>query len=72
MVQVTILNLWKPFGLEFLINLDNRYPRARFLRKFWEQYLNAIVRGKEIQFELEVVKAAGQQLRRIGAAGGVP
>jgi SAM-dependent methyltransferase len=56
MVRVTILNLWKPFGFEFLINLDNRYPRMRFLRKFWEQYLNAIVRGKEIQFELEVVK----------------
>jgi len=28
----------------------------RFVRKFWEQYLNAIVRGKEIHFELEVVK----------------
>jgi hypothetical protein len=60
MVYVSVLNLWKPFGLEFLINLDNRYPRMRFLRKFWEQYLNAIVRGKEIQFELEVVKAVGQ------------
>jgi len=57
-VYVTVLNLWKPFGLEFLINLDNRYPRMRFLRKFWEQHLNAIVRGKEIRFELEVVKAA--------------
>ena len=58
MVYVTLLNLWKPFGLEFLINLDNRYPRMRFLRKFWEQYLNAMVRGKGIRFELEVVKAA--------------
>ena len=57
-VYVTVLNLWKRFGLEFLINLDNRFPRMRFLRKFWEQYLNGIVRGKEIQFELEVVKAA--------------
>jgi len=63
MVHVTILNLWKLFGLEFLINLDNRYPRMRFLRKFWEQYLNAIVRGKEIRFELEVVKPADQQLK---------
>jgi len=63
MVHVSILNLWKPFGLEFLINLDNRYPRMRFLRKFWEQYLNAIVRGKEIRFELEVVKPADQQLK---------
>lgn len=63
MVHVTILNLWKPFGLEFLINLDNRYPRMRFLRKFWEEYLNGIVRGKEIRFELEVVKTADQRLQ---------
>jgi SAM-dependent methyltransferase len=54
--RVTLLNLWKLFGLELLINLDNSYPRMRFLRKFWEQYANAIVRGKEIIFELEVVK----------------
>jgi SAM-dependent methyltransferase len=54
--HVTLLNLWKPFGFEQLINLDNSYPRMRFLRKFWEQYLNAVVRGKEISFELEVVK----------------
>lgn len=54
--RVTLLSLWKPFGLEFLVNLDNVFPRMRFLRKFWEQYVNAIVRGKEIIFELEVVK----------------
>src|SRR5215813_6256064 len=51
--RVTLPNLWKLFGLELLINLDNFYPRMRFLRKFWEQYINAIVRGKEIIFELE-------------------
>jgi SAM-dependent methyltransferase len=55
-VTVTILNLWKIFGFEFFVNLDNRFPKMRFLRKFWEQYLNAIVRGKEIYFELEVIK----------------
>lgn len=54
--RVTLLNLWKVTGLEFLINLDNRFPSLRFIRKFWEQYLNAIVRGKEIHFDLEVVK----------------
>jgi SAM-dependent methyltransferase len=52
--RVTVLNLWKP--MEFLINLDHRFPRLRFIRKFWEQYLNALLRGKEIHFELEVVK----------------
>jgi SAM-dependent methyltransferase len=54
--RVSVLNLWKLFGLELLINLDNRHPRLRFIRKFWEQYLNAFMRGKEIYFELEVVK----------------
>lgn len=55
--QISVLNLWKVMGFEFLINLDHRFPRLRFFRKFWEQYLNAVARGKEIYFELEVVKA---------------
>ena len=54
--RVTVLRLWKRTGLEVLINLDERFPSLRFVRKFWEQYLNAIARGKEIHFELEVVK----------------
>lgn len=54
--RVTVLNLWKLLGFEFLINADRRYPALRFIRKFWEQYLNAIVRAKEIHFELEVLK----------------
>ena len=56
LVRVTVLNLWRALGFEFFINLDQRSPSMRFLRKFWEQYLNAIVRGKEIYFELEVIK----------------
>jgi SAM-dependent methyltransferase len=66
--RVTVLNLWKPFGFELLINLDNYYPRMRFLRKFWEQYLNAIVRGKEISFELEVVKEQSGTMRGVSAS----
>ncbi len=54
---VTLLNLWRVLGFEFMINLDNKLPRFRFLRKFWEHYLCNIVRGKELQFEFEVVKA---------------
>jgi SAM-dependent methyltransferase len=54
--RVTLVNLWKLTGLEFFINLDYRFPWLRFVRKFWEQYLNAVMRGKEIHFELEVVK----------------
>jgi SAM-dependent methyltransferase len=54
--RVTVLNLWKVFGFELLINADHRFPALRFLRKFWEQYLNSVVRGKEIHFALEVLK----------------
>ena len=32
------------------------YP-IRFVRKFWEFYLSYIFRGKELQFEFEVLKA---------------
>ena len=58
--RVTVLNLWKVFGVEFLINVDHRYPSLRFLRKFWEQYLNAFMRGKEIHYELEVLKGGNR------------
>jgi SAM-dependent methyltransferase len=54
--RVSVLRLWKIFGFELLINLDHRFPSLRFFRQIWEHYLNAIVRGKEIYFELEVVK----------------
>ena len=53
---VSLANLWRAFGLEFLVNLDQRWPSWRFTRKFWEFYLNSIVRGKELTFELSVVK----------------
>jgi SAM-dependent methyltransferase len=53
---VSLANLWRALGLEFLVNLDQRWPSLRFTRKFWEFYLNFIFRGKELQFEFEVVK----------------
>jgi hypothetical protein len=36
--------------------LDQHARGMRFLRKFWEQYLSYIMRGKELQFEFEVKK----------------
>jgi hypothetical protein len=53
---VSLAGLWRALGLEFLVNLDQRVPSLRFIRKFWEQYLSYIFRGKELQFEFEVVK----------------
>ena len=58
-IYVSLANLWRALGLEFLVNLDQRWPSLRFTRKFWEFYLNSIVRGKELTFELSVVKQDG-------------
>ena len=54
--HVSLANLWRALGIEFLVNLDERWPALRFTRKFWEFYLSTILRGKELWFELEVVK----------------
>jgi SAM-dependent methyltransferase len=53
---VSLANLWRALGLEFLTNLDQRWPGLRFTRKFWEFYLSFIFRGKELYFEFEVAK----------------
>ena len=53
---VSLANLWRAFGLEWLANLDQRWPSFRFTRKFLEFYLSTICRGKELHFEFEVVK----------------
>ena len=55
-IYVTLANLWRALGVEFLVNLDVKNPQMRFTRKFWEHYLSPITRGKELQFEFEVVK----------------
>lgn len=56
--HVSLANLWRAFGIEFLVNLDEKSPRMRFLRRFWEHYLSPVVRGKELEFEFEVIKDA--------------
>ena len=53
---VSLANLWRAIGLELIVNLDQQWPSFRFTRKFWEFYLSSIVRGKELQFALEVLK----------------
>ena len=58
---VSLANLWRVFGIEFFVNLDQRFRGMRFFRQFWEHYLSAIMRGKELAFEFEVVKNDGNQ-----------
>lgn len=55
---VSLANLWRAIGLEFIVNLDQRWPAFRFTRKFWEFYLSYVFRGKELWFEFETVKRA--------------
>jgi SAM-dependent methyltransferase len=56
---VSLANLWRATGVELIVNLDQRWPGLRFTRKFWEFYLSFVLRGKELQFEFEVVKTTG-------------
>jgi hypothetical protein len=44
--------------MEFVVNMDQRWPAFRFTRKFWEFYLSTLFRGKELHMELEVVKGS--------------
>lgn len=55
---VSLANLWRAIGLEFLVNLDQRSQSFRFTRRFWEFYLSNICRGKELWFEFAVVKSS--------------
>lgn len=54
---VSLANVWRVIGLELLVNLDQRWPKLRFTRKFWEFYLSTICRGKELTFEFKVEKS---------------
>ena len=54
--EIKLLKLYKWLGVEFLINLENRGPNYRFLRKFWEQYLSYVFRGKVMTFRLRSIK----------------
>jgi hypothetical protein len=49
-VRVRLLSLWRLLGLEWAINA---VPR---LRRWWEYYACFVIRGKSIEWELEVIK----------------
>lgn len=57
---VSLANLWRALGVEWIVNLDQKSPAFRFTRKFWEHYLSFVMRGKELYFEFEVVKETEQ------------
>jgi SAM-dependent methyltransferase len=57
-IYVTLANLWRYLGMEWLVNLDVTSPSFRITRRTWEYYFSYLFRGKELQFEFEVVKPA--------------
>lgn len=48
--HVRLLALWRYLGLELLVN------HFRWFRRFWEFYLCYLIRGKVIEWHLEVLK----------------
>lgn len=56
-IHVTLLSLWRYLGLQWLVNLPNRFPATKKLRRFWEEYLCFVVRAKEMRAVLRVIKA---------------
>jgi SAM-dependent methyltransferase len=49
-VHVELLRIWRALGFQMLVN------RARWFRKFWEYYLSFAIRGKTVEWQLEVIK----------------
>jgi hypothetical protein len=49
-LDVKLLKLWRAMGFQFLVN------RSRLFRQFWEHYLSFVIRGKLMEFTLEVIK----------------
>jgi SAM-dependent methyltransferase len=49
-LTVKLLRLWRALGFELLVN------HARWFRRFWEQYLSFVIRGKVMEFTFEVLK----------------
>lgn len=49
-LRVRLLQVWRYLGFEFLVNHSLRF------RRFWEFYLCYVIRGKVMEFELEVLK----------------
>jgi hypothetical protein len=49
-VHGVLLRIRRTLGFQFLVN------DFRWFRKFWEYYLCFVIRGKPVEWELEVVK----------------
>jgi len=55
-LRVHLLGLYRLLLIEWLINISIKYKPLRSIRKFWENYLSFIIRGKSISVTLRVIK----------------
>lgn len=55
-LKMHLLSLYRFLLIEWLVNLSIKYRPIRFIRKFWENYLSFIIRGKSISVVLRVIK----------------
>lgn len=55
-LHIDMARLWRPLGLQALINCSIRYLPLRFIRKFWEHYLCMVIRAQAMTFVLRVIK----------------
>lgn len=63
-LHVELARLWKYTGVQWLVN------RFECFRRFWEQYLCFIIRGKQMEFTFEVAKPRADKPQRNSARVG--
>ena len=54
-LHVELARLWKCIGFQWLVN------HSQCFRRFWEQYLCFIIRGKQMEFTFEVMKSSADK-----------
>jgi SAM-dependent methyltransferase len=55
-IHIDMARLWRPLGVEALINLSLRRSSLRSIRKFWEGYLSFLLRAGAMTFILSPLK----------------
>ncbi len=68
--EIRMLRLWKRTGLEWLLNLPNRFPSMRWFRKTWEEYGCFLFRAREIRVLFRAGKRAGPEPGKSITQGG--
>ena len=55
-IHIDMARIWRPLGVEALLNLSLRRDSLRSLRKFWEGYLSFLLRAGAMTFVLKPIK----------------